>query len=243
MKKALLIVAMLIAELGFSQASQNINDYQYVIIPESFDFLSEPNQHNLNELTKMLFDKQGFITLYAKERFPDEVAINRCKALYADVVKEGGFLRTNLSIVLRDCQNHEVFKSRIGSSKEKEHKKAYYEALRGASESVKALEYKYSGNESATDVTSMSKTNSSTPAKAVEVVNQNMLFAQPIANGYQLVDASPKVVLKIYRTSQPDSFTAVSDTKNGVVFKRGNDWFFEYYKDDKLISEKLEIKF
>lgn len=242
MKKALLIVAMLIAELGFSQASQNINDYQYVIIPESFDFLSEPNQHNLNELTKMLFDKEGFKTLYAKERFPDEVAINRCKALYADVVKEGGFLRTNLSIVLRDCQNQEIFKSRIGSSKEKELKKAYYEALRGAAESVKALDYKYSGNTSATDVTSMPKTGTVTP-KPFEVVNENMLFAQPIANGYQLVDATPKVVLKIYRTSQPDSFTAVSDAKNGVVFKKGNDWFFEYYKDDKLVSEKLDIKF
>lgn len=241
MKKALLIVAMLIAELVFSQASQNINDYQYIIVPESFDFLSEPNQHNLNELTKMLFDKQGFKTLYTKEKFPDEVAINRCKALYADLVKESGFLRTNLSIVLRDCQNQEVFKSKIGSSKEKELKKAYYEALRGASESVKALNYKYSGNESATNVTSLSDNKNT--AKPVEVVNENRLFAQPIANGYQLVDATPKVVLKIYRTSQADSYTAVSETKNGVVFKKGSEWFFEYYKDDKLVSEKLDIKF
>jgi hypothetical protein len=70
-----------------------------------------------------------------------------------------------------------------------------------------------------------------------------MLFAQPVANGYQLVDTTPKVVLKMYRTSQTDSYTAVSDTKNGVVFKKGEEWIFEYYQNDQLVSEKLNIKF
>jgi hypothetical protein len=44
--------------------------------------------------------------------------------------------------------------------------------------------------------------------KPQQTVNENTLFAQPIANGYQLVDSTPKVVLKMYRTSQPDSYSA-----------------------------------
>jgi len=70
-----------------------------------------------------------------------------------------------------------------------------------------------------------------------------LLYAQPIENGYQLVDATPKLVLKIFKTSQPDYFTAVSESKNGVVFKKEGVWCFEYYENNVLKSEKMNIKF
>jgi hypothetical protein len=69
------------------------------------------------------------------------------------------------------------------------------------------------------------------------------LFAQPIPNGYQLIDSTPKVVLRIYKTSKPDSFTAIAEGINGLVFKKDNDWYFEYYENDQLMSKKLNIKF
>lgn len=242
MKNKLLLFALLMSGFCFAQ---NINDYKYIIVPREFDFLKEPNQFEMNNITKMMFEKYGFTVFFPDEKFPQDLALNRCKALYANVVKKTGFLSTNLSIELKDCQNQLIYESETGKSKKKDFKQAYYEALREASQSVGRLNYAYSENENATDIVQQAEIASKTQESAapVALVNENTLFAQPIANGYQLIDSSPKIVLKIFRTSQPDSFTAVSETKNGVVFKKGNEWFFEYYKDDELISEKLDIKF
>jgi cell division septation protein DedD len=69
------------------------------------------------------------------------------------------------------------------------------------------------------------------------------LYAQAIPNGYQLIDTSPKKVLTLLKTSTQDYYLAQSATFTGLVFKKNGDWLFEYYKDDKLISQKLDIKF
>jgi len=243
MKKFVLFFAMLYSGISFAQS---INDYKYVVVPKKFEWLNEEDKYNLNSLTKMIFDKQGFQTYYSSDKLPDELALDKCKALYGEVLNESGILRTNIVIVLKDCFGTVVFKSQEGRSKEKNYQKAYYEALREASQSVSQLNYKYSGKEAvAAPVKAASQPVpvAQQAATPVTVNNDNQLFAQPIANGYQLVDNTPKVVLKIYKTSQQDSYTAVSEAKNGVVFKRDNDWIFEYYQNDKLVSEKLNIKF
>lgn len=243
MKKIIVLFALLFSSIGFAQS---LNDYKYVVVPERFSFFKEDNKYNLNSLTKMIFSKPGFETYFSSDKMPDELALDKCKALYADLLNESNLLNTGLVLVLKDCDGKVVFKSVKGSSKEKSFQKAYHQALREASGSVNQINYKYSGKE----VTSSwaTKPTKDIPvaqqaATPVTVNNENVLFAQPIANGYQLVDSTPKVVLKIYKTSQQDSYTAVSEFKNGVVFKRGSDWIFEYYQNDTLVSEKLNIKF
>jgi hypothetical protein len=84
---------------------------------------------------------------------------------------------------------------------------------------------------------------------------QGTLYAQPIANGYQLVDATPKKVLTLLKTSLQDCFLATAvdgiggsavgtaTATSGIVFKNNDQWFFEYYKDGTLVSQKLTIKF
>ncbi|MHA3787318.1 hypothetical protein ACX0HA_03840 [Flavobacterium hauense] len=239
MKKTLLFLAVLFSGFAFAQS---VNDYKYVVVPERFTWLKEANEYNLNVLTKTIFEKQGWQVFYPTQKMPDELALDRCKALYANVDEKGGLLSTALTITLKDCSGKTVFTSIEGKSKQKSYQKAYYEALREASQSIGQLNYKYAGKD--TPVKAAVIIPSTQQAVAPTIVNnENQLFAQPIANGYQLVDNTPKVILKIYKTSQQDSFTAVSDTKNGVVFKKGNDWVFEYYLNDKLISEKLNIKF
>lgn len=259
MKKQLAIAALLICGFAFAQ-SANINDYKYVIVPEKFDFLKEANKYNLNQLTKMIFEKQGFQVFYPNDKLPDELALNKCKALYGDLIDDSGMLNTAVTIVIKDCGGKELYRSGRGKSKQKDFQKGYYESLREASASMQeTLNYTYSGKDPMVAATlqpaqqlAEQKTEKPVvntppqPAPAVvatPVVNQATLFAQPITNGYQLVDTTPKVVLKMYKTSQSDSYTAIGDGKNGVVFKKGNEWFFEYYKDDTLISEKLDIKF
>lgn len=252
MKKIIALAALFISGLAFAQ-SANINDYKYVIVPEKFDFLKEKNKYSLNDLTKMIFERQGLQVFYPLDKLPDELLLNRCKAVYADVIDDSGMLNTALYIVVKDCTGKELYRSERGSSKQKDYQKAYHESLRKASASMQ-LNYSYSGKDPmpvgqsapAQAQPQPQAAQPQTPQAAVTaqpVVNSNVLFAQPITNGYQLVDSTPKVVLKMYKTTQPDSYTAMGDGKNGVVFKKGNEWFFEYYLDDKLISEKLEIKF
>ena len=59
----------------------------------------------------------------------------------------------------------------------------------------------------------------------------------------QLVDTTPKVVMKLYKTSKSDYFTAVRDGVQGALLLKDNEWFFEYYQNDQLMSEKIAIKF
>ena len=85
-----------------------------------------------------------------------------------------------------------------------------------------------------------------TAVKPVQVeTNQpsGTLYAQAIANGYQLIDTTPKIVLTLLKTSAQDYFIANNGTSNGIVLKKNDGWFFEYYKDGKLNSEKLLVKF
>ncbi len=83
----------------------------------------------------------------------------------------------------------------------------------------------------------------SLPAVEYQTVGTGVLYAQSIANGYQLVDSTPKITLKIYKTSQVNVFIASGDAGNGLVLKKGDKWYFEYYEGDKLMGQELNIKF
>lgn len=260
MKKLVLLIALLASGL-LSAQSEVINNYKYVIVPRKFDFFREADRFKLNTLTKMAFERYGFKTYFDDEQLPVEVAMNRCNALYGNLDNASGMLSTTIYVVLKDCNGKEVLRSGKGKSKTKELQKAYYEATRAAINSLKEVPYNYVGDAAAAQylasqgvILPAAQSPTVNPANNVraqvqpevkpqQTVNENTLFAQPIANGYQLVDSTPKVVLKMYRTSKPDSYSANGEGKSGVVFKKDNDWFFEYYVNDKLVSEKLSIKF
>ena len=78
---------------------------------------------------------------------------------------------------------------------------------------------------------------------AVVINDKNLLYAQVTPTGYQLIDSTPKVVMKLMKTSQPNSFIAMKDNLQGSLILKDNQWFFEYYQNEKLVSEKLNIKF
>jgi len=248
MKKIVLLIALLFTGMCFAQ-TEVINKYKYLILPEKFDFLSEANKYNLNTLAKGVFVKQGFTVFMSNEKLPDEVALDKCKALYGNVESNGGMLATVVDFVIKDCTGTVLYTSEKGKSKIKDFQKAYYEAMREAAASMASLNYKYDETASVTKAVVKQEPQtqpvhaSSSGSTAIPINNQVSLFAQPIANGYQLVDTTPKIVVKMYKTSQADYYTAQGDGKSGVIFKKGDNWFFEYYLNDKLVSEKLIIKF
>ncbi len=131
-----------------SSAQKSVNDYKYVVVPDRYDFHKEDDRYQLNSLSKFLFNKYGFNVLMKSDNFPNDLASDGCKGLQTKVVKNSGFLTTKLVIELLDCNGKVVFKSSEGTSKEKEYKKAYHEALRDAFDDVRALRYVYSGGES-----------------------------------------------------------------------------------------------
>jgi len=82
------------------------------------------------------------------------------------------------------------------------------------------------------------------PTMAMIISDKNdsgILYAQEIPNGYQLVDSTPKIRFKLFKTSIPDVYTVGED--NGVVFKKDGKWFIEYYIGNTLKTQELNIKF
>ncbi len=132
---------------NMAKAQTNINDYKYVVVPNTFDFLNKPDQYRLNTLTKLLFEKHGFATIMEEDTFPDDAISNGCLALHADVLKESGVFNSKLKVQLKDCKNNIVFTSNIGKSKEKNYQVAYNLALREAFKSFETFKYQYKENE------------------------------------------------------------------------------------------------
>jgi len=257
MKVYTLLAFVLLAVAGHAQTS--LNNYKYVLVPDRFDCQKEDNQYALNTIAKMLLEDKGFVALMPNDQTPPEVAANKCNALKAEVTQKKGIFVTNLSLILKDCQGNIVFKSKEGKSREKEWQPAYQEALRDAFTSLNAANYKYDGTVFNNQMPQAAATTSGTavmpattsPAAPAPAPAQTaaappaditgILYAQPTVNGFQLVDTSPKKVMTILKTSVPDYF--IAEGANGLVFKKDGTWFFEYYKDNKLVSQKLEIKF
>jgi hypothetical protein len=254
MKKIAVSILLLFVTISFGQT---VNNYKAVIVPVKYEWLKIENQYRLNTLTKFNLEKAGFTVFYNKESLPIEYS-NRCDVLFANVEKENGFLISKLFITLKDCNDRLVFKSEVGKSREKDFKAAYAEALNEAFESVNALKYKYSGvpekhennqTNSVTTTQSEQKTIGNQAASTVvsslptSVDTADLLYAQPTATGYQLIDKTPKVVMKLLKTSQQNAFIAIKGEIQGSLIFKENQWYFEYYKNDILVSEKINVKF
>jgi hypothetical protein len=230
MKKYFLLFALLFSSIIFSQ---NVNDYKYIVLPAKFSFLKEANKYNLNALTKSVLEKQGYEVYYDTDIFPQDLAENRCKALFADMLENSSLFVTKIKLELKDCKNQTVYVSKEGKSREKEYAKAYVQAFREVGKSLSVLK---------------SNPKQQVPEKAIEMKTENtvaatLFFAQPIPNGFQIVDTTPKVVMKLFKTSVSDFYIAQKDNQQGVFLNKNNQWYFEYYQNDKLVSEKMEIKF
>ena len=254
MKKQFLFLLLLVVSYSYSQS---VNDYKAVIIPLKYDFLKSENQYRLTTMTKFNLKKAGFVSFYASETIPTEYN-DRCSLLYIDVVKESGFLTTKLFITLKDCYGKIIFQSITGKSKEKEYHVAYTEALNEAFQSLYELKYKYNGSTTAkvqpaiqpevvkpmsAPVAVVANVVSESVVVNTVVADSNLLYAQPTATGFQLIDSTPKVIMKLFKTSQPNSFIAIKDTVQGSLILKDNQWYFEYYQNDKLMSEKVAVKF
>jgi len=99
---------------------------------------------------------------------------------------------------------------------------------------VEAVKENTATVESAVTITEQVSITESTPAAEV-------LYAQAIKNGFQLVDSTPKVLYRIQKTQLNDVFLV--EGKSAVVYKNGNQWILEIFENNRLKTEPLNIKF
>ncbi|WP_405410444.1 hypothetical protein [Maribacter sp. Asnod1-A12] len=295
------VIALLFTFIGLSSFAQtNLNDYKYIIVPKKFDAFKNMNQHQTSTLIKHLFTGKSFVAVY-DDQLPEDLKVNRCLGLIADLQDDSNLFSTKTTINLIDCNDKVVFNSMQGISKEKEYKEAYNEAIKESMRSFNGMNYKYTAkdkkdqtvtvsfkndvkkldeskaskilkdekaNENAKKVpaiiseetektqyykdntpiaSNVKKTESEKSAlKRLEVnrsVAKNIWYAQATDNGYQLVDSSPKVRMNLMKSSTDNVYMARTDTKNGMVYKKDGNWVFEYYENDRLVQEELNIKF
>lgn len=242
MKKFFLIIVVFTFSLA--ALAQNLDQYKYALVPKKFSSLKDKNQYQLNTLAKLFMEKYGFETYIESESAPNEFLNIKCNKVFVDLEEDNTIFVTKIKVVLKDCYGNVLHTSKQGTSREKELRVAYNLALREAFSSLSSLNHKYVEKrveEQPIEITQVKE--------VIQVpVDENKsngitLYAQPIKNGFQLVNSQPKVIMMIYQTSVKNYFIANKDTLQGVLLAKDNEWFFEYYQNEKLISEKLDVKF
>ncbi|RDY60675.1 hypothetical protein DX873_00400 [Flagellimonas nanhaiensis] len=270
-----------------------LNDYKYIVVPKRFEAFKIENRHQTSTMVKHFFALNGFNAVY-EDVMPEDLANNRCLGLTADLLDNSSLFTTKTIIVLRDCQNNEVFRTIEGRSRSKEFRIAYKEAIENSFASFKSMDYAYKPKkevvenkkeapitvsfkndikslenkpdskvveQEATPENQTYKDRTPKPStmtkvdkveemateietkKPVSEPQGSLLYAQPIDNGYQLIDSTPKVIMKLQKTSVDNIFLADYDGKNGMVYKKGDKWLLEYSENGKTQQKELNIKF
>ncbi|WP_397362032.1 hypothetical protein [Olleya sp. R77988] len=257
MKLQYKILSILILLLSFSNglnAQEKLNDYKYLVVTEQFTCQKEANLYRLNGLSKFLLQKQNFNVLLDSEVLPDELVKNNCLALYVDVIENNNMFTTKLNVVFKDCRNQVVFTSDEGTSKEKKFEVSFNKALRNAFKTFENFKYNYQEKSPEISVTVKEEPEPivvkqikekpepiKTEVSETIRTENTVLYAQPTANGFQLVDQTPKVVYKIKTTNLKNVFLV--EGQEAIIYKLDANWILEFYKEGKLQKEILNIKF
>ncbi|RKE90968.1 hypothetical protein [Ichthyenterobacterium magnum] len=282
MNKAFFILCIAIMSQFNSFSQEQLNDYKYIIVPTSYEFLGKKDKFQLNSLTKFLFNKYGYTAFLENEDFPEDLRNNRCLALTAELIKaKGGLLKTKVRFDLFNCDTKLVISSKIGESREKEYSKAYNLALRDAFKTFQEFSYVYKPNEdiiskgskrieivdkgdvkAKEEIERLKKEVEALKAKEKvvktkpqevttekEIINEsvivtedgNLLYAQPIKNGFQVIDTEPKKVMILLNSGVPNTF--IVKGKDAIVYKKGTLWIYSENTGSNLKSETLNIKF
>jgi len=202
MKRSFLFICLFIVAGTFmSLAQENLNGYKYIIVPKQFEFQKSKDQYQINSLTKFLFERAGFKSIFSEDPYPADLAKNPCLGLKALVVNEKSFLNTKMYIEFYDCQNKVVYATDLGRSKEKEYKKAYHQAIRNTFVAIDTLGYKYNralikSNNISKEIDRDNVTKS--PVAKVEVNNVAKTENEKTKSDVKKIDTTPKSVTIVH---------------------------------------------
>ena len=245
------IVIFIIFQISL-YAQTDLNQYKYVSVPDRFDFMKTNDQFQMSSLTQFLLTKKGFTVLESIENYPSDLAANSCLLLDVNVKKIKGFLKTKLEVQFINCKKEVVFRSAIGTSKEKDFKIAYHQAIRAAFDSMEVLNYNYEASAAIdisapieTSTTVLPKPSVQTPSVPVVVASADPVDSPELpktlivstAYGYDITDANGRVLYSIHPTMEEGIF--IIDNLPGIAYKRGKRWVREYVLKKKTVIELL----
>ena len=266
MKNIILVLFLTIVNLFVFGQEKKVNNYKFIVVPDRFDFLKQKDEYKTSSLTKFLFKKNGFTVFLNSEQYPKDLIDNPCSGLKALVLDKSSMFKVKVIIELRDCSNRLLYTSDEGVSKLKEYKKGFQEAIRNAHASMidvvyepfllepigkdkkeivtvnpvlvkevkeVKLEVELPVINNIEEAAQVSPTNTIAPATS--------LYAQPKENGFQLINLKPQVVFVILNTGAKDIY--VIKDKNGLLYKKGENWIAEFYEGGEIVVKKYSIKF
>lgn len=247
MKNIILAVFLTISNLFVFGQEKKVNNYKFIIVPDRFDFLKHNDEYKTSSLTTFLLRKNGFTVVSNSGTYPKELRENLCKGLKADILDKSSMFKIKVILELRDCNGKLLYTSEEGVSRLKEFKKGFQEAIRNAHASMKDVfhepvlveERKEVKTDAVLPVINNIETAQISPINNIAL--STTLYAQPKENGFQLINLKPQVVFVILNTSVKGVF--VIKDKNGLLYKKGENWIAEFYENGKLIEKKYQVKF
>ncbi|MBT8319297.1 MAG: hypothetical protein KJP01_04130 [Gramella sp.] len=203
-------------------SAQSINQYKYILIPETFEFTGKVNEYQLNSLIKYLFEQEGYNTLMRTEREPDDLDANPCLGLVTRVKNNSGLFVSKLIIELEDCKGRNVYQSKEGRSREKEYGVAYQEALKDAFSSFKEFDYEYmqetNANESGVDAI----------ATGNNQLSKNSEKAQKVQKAVKTEKAQKIEKVEKFEKEEKDLRSKMDDQVKPVTKQLSSDSEYEY---------------
>ena len=265
MKNIILVLFLTMSNIFVFGQEKKVNNYKFIVVPDQFDFLKQKDEYKTSSLTKFLLKKNGFTVVLNSEQYPKDLIDNPCSGLKALVLDKSSMFKIKVIIELRDCSNRLLYTSEEGVSKLKEYKKGFQEAIRNAHASMIDIVYepflletirkdkkeivtvnpvlveevKEVKLEVELPVINNIETAQISPINNIAL--STTLYAQPKENGFQLINLKPQVVFVILNTSVKGVF--VIKDKNGLLYKKGENWIAEFYENGKLIEKKYQVKF
>jgi len=159
---------------GANALAQDLDAYKYIIVPRNYDFLRTEDQHQLNSLTKFLFDKQGYTTLMDDDQRPEDLRNNPCLGAKVNVVEISSMLSVKLRIELSNCYDQVVLSTEEGRSKIKDLKRGHHDALRKAFRSIQDQSYRFDKSKA------LAGTQAETKAESVSEVKEVDTKVEPV---------------------------------------------------------------
>ena len=236
MKNILLIFGFLFSITIFGQS---LNDYNMAIVPSKFSFQKEDNQYRINATIKAFLKQKGFEAYLSNDSaMPEGFMDYNCNKIHINVVEESSMFKTALKIEFKDCNNKVLFVTDFGETREKEYARAYNEVLLLALKSFDKAKYKFSGKTYFDD-------EAQEKLKAMDKVEVSEVKIKTEKNEtlIKVYNSLTQKELILFKTSKQDVFLMSNNGKSGLVLYKDGTWYFEYIENEKLVSEKLDLKF
>lgn len=241
MNKVVTIFLFFYCSILFGQ--NNINSYKYILVPKQFEFQKSEDQYQLNSLSKFLFDKAGYKVLFTDEQYPNDLASNSCLGLKMVVNNSSSIFKTKMNIELYDCYNKIVFSTNEGTSRKKEYKKAYHEAIRSAFKDLEGIDYKYSGVTINKAVSKeKNEKNIESKVKIDKVEKKVVAKDKMVLNEKKILQSEETIIKSIEGKYKFDNWGESVVSKSGDDFiVVGGDEIFEFAKIYKTSKQGIYI--